>query len=79
MLYLGPDPKEALPVLYIRLRHAAEHDGVRIVELSPVSTGLTPYAAASVRYRPGEAGAVVGSLLSTGQQSDDALPPMPRR
>jgi NADH-quinone oxidoreductase subunit G len=72
VLYLGPDPKEALPVLFLRLRHAVERDGVKIVELAPVSTGLTPYAAASVRYRPGEAGAAVAGLLAGGDDLDAA-------
>ena len=64
VLYLGPDPKEELPVLYLRLRHAAEHDGARIIELSPARSGLTPYTAASLHYRPGEVAALVDALLS---------------
>ena len=39
VLYLGPDPKEELPVLYLRLRHAAEHDGARIIELESGTLG----------------------------------------
>src|SRR5690606_34610052 len=64
VLYLGPDPKEELPVLYLRLKHAVDHDGVRIVEVSPTSTGLTRYTAASLRYRPGDVAAVVQALVS---------------
>ena len=30
----GPDPKEELPVLHLRLRHAVENDGVRVVQLT---------------------------------------------
>jgi len=64
VLYLGPDPKEELPVLYLRLRHAAERDGARIIELSPARSGLSRYTAASLQYRPGEVAALVDALLS---------------
>lgn len=64
VLYLGPDPKDELPVLYLRLRHAARNDGVRIVELSPARSGLSPYAAASLQHRPGELATLVDALLS---------------
>jgi len=64
VLYLGPDPKEELAVLYIRLKHAVDEDGARIVELSPTRTGLSPYTAASVQYRPGDLPKVVDALLS---------------
>ncbi|MGH9184020.1 MAG: 2Fe-2S iron-sulfur cluster-binding protein, partial [Acidimicrobiales bacterium] len=64
VVLLAPDLKEELPVLYLRLRHAAVWSGLRVVELSPVTTGMTPYAAASLRYRPGEAADLLGSLLA---------------
>jgi len=63
VLYLGPDPKEELPVLYLRLRHAATNDKVRIIQISPVGTGLSPYAAANLHPRPGESPALVSALL----------------
>ena len=40
VLLLGPDLKEELPVLYLRLRHAVIEDGVKLVVLSPAPTGL---------------------------------------
>lgn len=64
VLYLGPDPKEELPVLYIRLKHAVDEDHARIVELAPTRTGLSRYTAASLQYRPGELTKVVQVLLS---------------
>ena len=64
VLYLGPDPKEELPVLYLRLRHAAATDGARIVEIGPTTTGLTPYTTASLQHRPGEVAALVDAVLS---------------
>ena len=47
VLVLGPDLKEELPVLYLRLRDAVEKRGLRVVELSPTATSTTPLAAAS--------------------------------
>ena len=64
ILYLGPDPKEELSVLYLRLKHAVDVDGARIVELSPTRTGLSPYAATSLQYRPGELAALVRALVT---------------
>ena len=64
VLYLGPDPKEELPVLFLRLKHAMLNDGVRLVQVTPSGTSLSPYAAASVHPRPGESAAVVRALLS---------------
>jgi NADH-quinone oxidoreductase subunit G len=63
VLYLGPDPKETLPILFLRLRHAAERDGVKIIEVGPTHSGLSPYAHASITARPGETDAVVAALL----------------
>ena len=56
---LAPDLKEELPVLYLRVRDAVEKHRLRVVELSPTATSMTPLAAASLRYRPGEQAALV--------------------
>lgn len=66
VLLLAPDLKEELPVLHLRLRHAAVTDGARLVELAPRSTGLTAHAEASLRYQPGQAAAAVRALLGDG-------------
>jgi NADH-quinone oxidoreductase subunit G len=34
VLLIGPDLKEELPVLHLRLRHAVQRDGVKVVELT---------------------------------------------
>ena len=62
VVLLGPDLKEELPVLYLRLRHAAQQRTVKLVELGPVATGLTPYAWRSVRVEAGAVGAVQAAL-----------------
>ncbi len=66
----GPDPKEQLGTLYIRLRHAVVEDGARLIELTPAATGLSNIAAARLHARPGEAGAVARALVS-GEVSGD--------
>jgi len=43
IVLMSPDIKEELPVLYLRLRDAAEKKGVKIIELSTHDTGMTPY------------------------------------
>lgn len=53
VILLGPDVKEELPVLYLRLRDAAEKKQTRIIEFSSLTTGMTRYAWRSVRYLPG--------------------------
>jgi NADH-quinone oxidoreductase subunit G len=66
VVLLGPDLKEELPVLYLRVRDAAERRAIRIVEIADHDTGLTPYAWKSLRHRPGEQGALVRAILGTG-------------
>ncbi len=71
VLLLGPDAKEELPVLFLRLRHAAVNDGVTLVEVSPRTTGLSPLAKASLQPRPGEAGELVRALVATADTDKD--------
>ncbi len=59
---VGPDVKEELPVLYLRLRHAAVESGVPIIELSSVATGLSSLASQCLRYVPGELGSLAEAL-----------------
>ena len=64
LVLIGPDIKEELPVLYLRVRDAVMRRGLKLVELSPHDTGLTRYAEVSIRYRPGELADLVQTLLS---------------
>ncbi|HEY4376757.1 MAG TPA: NADH-quinone oxidoreductase subunit NuoG [Acidimicrobiales bacterium] len=66
VLWLGPDPKEELGVLFLRLRHAVTKDAVQLIELSERHTGITDLATASLRYSPGAAAALVTALLAGG-------------
>jgi NADH-quinone oxidoreductase subunit G len=71
VLVLGPDAKEELPVLFLRLRHAVLNDGVKIVELAATRTGLTDdLVAESLVYRPGHALPVMRALLA-GDADDE--------
>ena len=54
VLVWGPDLKEELPVLYLRVRRAAAELGARLVVVHPRRSGLDPVAAHTIRYRPGE-------------------------
>ncbi len=62
ILLVGPDLKEELPVLYLRLREAVVDKGVPLVELVPAASGLTRHATVSLKHRPGEAAAVARAL-----------------
>jgi len=66
IVLLGPDPKEELGALYLRLRHAVVHDGATLVELTQRRTGLTDHAAHSMRVQPGEAAEVVSAMFGDG-------------
>jgi NADH-quinone oxidoreductase subunit G len=74
VLLLAPDVKEELPVLFLRLRHAALNDDVALVELSSVATGITDLATHSLRYRPGEVYPLVQAILDVVGGSSDDLP-----
>jgi NADH-quinone oxidoreductase subunit G len=60
------DAREELPVLYLRLRDAVVERGVRIVELSPVPTSITPLAAVSIRHHPSEAHLAMAAIVAGG-------------
>jgi NADH-quinone oxidoreductase subunit G len=62
VVVIGPDLKEELPVLFLRLRHAALNDRVRIVEISPQRTSLSELAELSLHPRPGATGELVRAL-----------------
>jgi NADH-quinone oxidoreductase subunit G len=72
VVLLGPDLKEELPVLYLRLRAAAVDHGVPLIEISPRASGLSRYVRARVDYRPGEAAAVAHALVH-GSDADVGL------
>ena len=64
VILLAGDLREELPILHLRLRQAAANDGLRIVDCSPVATGLSPVAT-WLPYRPGEASELARALVTT--------------
>ena len=62
VLMVGPDPKEELGTLYLRLRHAIVNDGVKLIEVTPCTTGLSHLAQHSLRPRPGTVAALAAAL-----------------
>ena len=63
IILLGPDPKEELGSLYLRLRHAIVNDGCKLVELTPNITGLSHLATHSIRIVPGAATSAVDAIF----------------
>ncbi len=59
---LTGDLREELPILYLRLKLAAEQ-GLKIIECTPAPTSLSAYAAETIDYLPGESAALVAALL----------------
>ena len=70
VLLIGPDPKEELGTLYLRLRHAIVNDGVRLIEVTPRATGLSHLAAHSLRPPPGTTAQAVAALVASAASGD---------
>jgi NADH-quinone oxidoreductase subunit G len=70
VVVLAGDLYEELPVLYLRLRAAADEDGVPIVELTPRTTRLSPQAAATIATAPGGAPRIARALTSKTRPAD---------
>jgi NADH-quinone oxidoreductase subunit G len=64
ILLLGPDLKEELPVLFLRVRDAVEKRTARLVEVTPIAGGLTRSAWRSVRSEPGRQAEALRELLA---------------
>ena len=64
IILLAPDLKEELPVLYLRVRHAAEKRTGRVVEVSPRATGLAGKAWKKVHVEPGKTAAALRALAT---------------
>jgi len=74
IVLLAPDPKEELPVAFLRLRRAVVDLGVPLVELTALPTGLTRHARVALHPAPGEMPALVRRLteaVTTGTGSGD--------
>ncbi len=67
VILLGPDVKEDLPVLYVRLRDAAVKQHTRLIEFAPRETGLSKYAWKHIGYMPGTQPGVVAEALADAE------------
>ena len=70
IILLAPDLKEELPVLYLRIRDAAQKRNSRIIEFSSHDSGLTPYAWRSVAFEPGHQAQTVRETLETQEMRE---------
>ena len=70
VLLIGPDPKEELGTLYLRLRHAIVNDGVKLIEVTPRATGLSHLAAHCLRPQPGTTARAVAALVAAAASGD---------
>ena len=64
IVLLAPDLKEELPVLYLRLRDAAEKKRSRIIEFTARRSGLSKHAWKSIVSRPGDEAEAVRQALT---------------
>ena len=70
IILLSPDLKEELPVLYLRVRDAAQKRKARIVEFSSRDSGLSPYAWRTVGFEPGHQAQVVRETLTSAEMKE---------
>ncbi|HXA33909.1 MAG TPA: NADH-quinone oxidoreductase subunit NuoG [Acidimicrobiales bacterium] len=73
VVLLSGDLREELPVLFLRLRSAVVDGDLSVVELSPQTTSLTAYAAASLRYRAGEATGLAAAVVADGASAPEGV------
>jgi NADH-quinone oxidoreductase subunit G len=64
VVVVGPDLKEELPVLFLRVRRAVTALGATLVEIHPRDTGLSRIAHCRLRPRPGEAADLLSRLAA---------------
>lgn len=62
IVWAGPDPKETLPVLYLRLRKAVLGTGAKLIVVSPRRISLDAFATRVVRTEAGAEADAVASL-----------------
>jgi NADH-quinone oxidoreductase subunit G len=75
IVWAGPDPKEAVPVLYLRLRKAVREHGAKLIVIGPRRISLDAIATHVVRVAPGEEARAI-SGLTTGEHAPDIGDPL---
>ncbi|WP_426574318.1 NADH-quinone oxidoreductase subunit NuoG [Aquihabitans sp. McL0605] len=64
LLVIGSDPKDELPVLFLRIRDAVTRHKATVIELAPAPTSLTELAAHSLRTTPGAVNELVAKIIA---------------
>jgi NADH-quinone oxidoreductase subunit G len=67
IVWVGPDPKEALPVLYLRLRRAVLDNNAKLIVVSPRRISLDTFATHVIRTQAGGEAAALVALQSDPQ------------
>lgn len=67
VILIAPDLKEELPILHLRLRHAAVEGRTRIIEFSSTGSGLTRHAWRSVTTPVGTTASTVSATLAEAE------------
>ncbi len=75
IVWVGPDPKEALPVLYLKLRGAVLDHSAKLIVVSPRRLSLDGFATHVVRSEAGAEARAVDELMSS-PTGDDIGEPM---
>ena len=71
IVWVGPDPKETLPVLYLRLRKAVVDAGAKLIVVSPRRLSLDAFATHVIRCAAGgEADAIAGLSRATASPAE---------
>ena len=75
IVWVGPDPKETLPVLFLKLRKAVLDNRAKLIVVSPRRLSLDVFATHVVRAEAGGEAASIGDLPSgvTGHDVGDPL------
>jgi len=64
IIWVGPDPKETLPVLYLKLRGAVLDGNAKLIVVSPRRLSLDDFATHVIRSEAGDEAHTVDRLLS---------------
>jgi NADH-quinone oxidoreductase subunit G len=75
IVWSGPDPKEVVPVLYLRLRKAVRERGAKLIVVGPRRISLDDIATHVLRVAPGEEAAAIDGL-TTGPEASDIGDPL---
>ena len=70
IVWIGPDPKEVLPVLYLRLRAAVLDKGADLISISPRSISLDTFATKVVRTDPGGEASAIADLAGELEKAE---------